>query len=190
MLLTTSYYRDLTGDTASPDAAVASAASAAQDLLEADLARSGYLESEERSEVCLLYPDGTLYPTATPITAIDGGYTVVDDTVYGAVPDVVEFTGLIDTTREPKRATITYTGGYTTATCPEPVLQDLAWATYAILNGTSSKTSAATSATAGASSVRLGDVAITWPAGALPSNPSRLGLAWSEATWRLRNREP
>lgn len=189
MLLEEQTYRAITGDTATASAAFASAASAAQELLEEDLRRPGYLESVERTEVCLLAPDGTLYPTATPITAITGGYEVVDDVVYGAVPSVAAFTGLIDTSVSPKRASITYTGGYTTATVPEHVLRDLAWATYAILNGYTGSQNAAAGDTTGATSVRVGDIAVTYgPSGR--GAPSVVGVAWSAATMRLRRVEP
>lgn len=185
MLLATETYRAITGDTASTAGAVASAASAAQDLLEEDLNRVGYFESAERSEVCLLAPDGTLYPTATPITAVTGGYEVVDNVVYGAVPDTAAFTGLIDATVSPKRATVTYTGGYTQASCPEHVLRDLAWVTYAILNKTAAQQ--ATAGTVQAQSVRLGDVAVTYGAGGAESATDVI-VEWSRSTRKLRAR--
>lgn len=187
MLLETQTYRDITGDTTSASAAVASAASAAQDLLEEELRRPGYLESQERSEVCILAPDGTLYPTATPITSISGGYEVVDDVVYGAVPDVASFTGLIDTSVSPKRATITYTGGYTAGTVPECILRDLAWVTYAILNAQTAAQGAAVAVQA--QSVRVGDVAVTYGASG-QSAASLTGVRWSDATLRYKDRRP
>lgn len=189
MLLTTTYYRQLTGDETTAATAVASAASAAQELLEADLARIGYLESAERTETLPLLDDGTLYPTALPITAVDGGLDWFDGVVYGAVPDIPSFTGLIEAT-QPRRVALTYTGGYTDATCPEPILRDLAWVAYALIHGVSARQAAASSASAGATSVRLGDVAITWPAGGSAAGAAtRLGVVWSPATMAYRSRD-
>jgi len=190
MLLTTAYYRQLTGDEATAATAVASAASAAQELLEADLARPGYLESAERTETLPLLDDGTVYPTATPVTAVDGGLDFFDNVVFAAVPDVLTFTGLIDATRSPKRVTLTYTGGYSSTTAPGTILRDLAWVSYALIHGTSARQGAASSATAGAQSVRLGDVAVTWGAnGASSGAAAQLGVVWSPATLAHRSRD-
>ena len=189
MLLTTTYYRQLTGDESTAATAVASAASAAQDLLEADLARVGYLEEAERTETLPLFDDGTLYHTANPVTAVDGGLDWLDGVVYGAVPDVPAFTGIIDAVR-PRRVELTYTGGFTEATCPEPILRDLAWVAYAIIHGVSARQAAAAGATSGATSVRLGDVAVTWPSGGSAAGAAtRLGVVWSPATLAHRSRD-
>lgn len=180
MLLETTYYRAVTGDTTTPDNAVATAASAAQDLLVDALGRG--IEEAERTESCLLYPDGTCYPSVTPITAVDGDLVHYHDTVYGAPATVEAFVGLIDTS-PPARATIVYTGGWTTATCPECILRDLAWVTYTILNPAAVRGLAQTP---GAQAVKVGDVAVTYGATSGVPAAGEIGVVWSRATLRHR----
>lgn len=179
MLLETSYYRRITGDAATPDNAVATAASAAQDLLVDELGRG--IEEAERTEDCLIYPDGTCYPSVTPITDAPG-LVVYNDTVYGAPPSVPAFVGLIDASA-PAHAEVTYTGGYTSASCPECILRDLAWVAYAILNPAAVRGLAQTP---GAQAVKVGDVAVTYPPGGGVPAAGEIGVRWSHATRRYR----
>ncbi len=179
MLLTEAYYQAITADTATTGAIFASAASAAQDRLEEDLGRPGYLEDlgVDIVETCVLFDDGTVYPTATPITACTG-LTVVDDTVYGATPDPQTFTGIFPQATPPT-VDVTYRGGYTTATCPRTILDALAWATYTIAHSSD----LADSAPEGATSVRVGDVAVTFGPDGRP-NPATLD--WPPGVRRYR----
>lgn len=186
MLLTETYYRQITGDTTTAASAVTAAASAAQDLLEDDLGRAGFLEEASRTERCRVYPDGTLYPTATPVSSVTGGLVVADDTVYGATPDATAFAGVF-LSDEPQSATITYTGGYTTATCPESILQDLAWAAYVLAHPSGSVPLAST---VGATAVRLGDAQVTYGSGGAGGSVVSRTIAWSPSTMRYRRRSP
>lgn len=179
MLTTFEYYQRITGDSTTVEAAWATAASSAQELLEGTLERPGLLESAERAEVCDVWPDGKLYPLAMPITAVAGGLTFHDDTVYGATPDPNVWTGFFPQT-EPAIATITYTGGYSNATAPEYMLRDLAWVTYVVLRPTLAQ---GATLVGKSSSVHVGDVSVSYGTNGV-GVVSVLGVGWSTETLR------
>lgn len=187
MLLTEDYYQRITGDTATPTEAFATAASAAQDLLEDALGVPGFLESGERTE-SLPICDGVVYPTATPVTVAEG-YTVVDgNTLYGVTPDLPAWLGTLDTPHA-ARADVTYTGGWTADTAPGYMRRDLAFVAWAILRPA---TVLSLGAIAGnPTSARVGDVAVTYGAnGAAPDGLAVVGVDWSYYTMRHRAIEP
>lgn len=181
MILTREYYQLITGDATSP-AQFASAASAAQELLEDELGRRGRLELAERTEPCDVYPDGTIYPQATPILSVVGGALVHDDVVYGASPDSNLFTGFFPGP-DPSIVTLTYTGGFDSVSAPECMRRDLAWVTYAILRPAAV---AGLSNFVGASSVSVGDVSVAYGQGGAVAGASVTGVVWSDATLRYR----
>jgi hypothetical protein len=186
VLLTETVYRQITGDAETPADAVATASSAAQDLLEDALARRGFLELDERTEELTLEGGGYVYPTAVPI--IDApGLVVHDDVVYGATPSLPEFVGLIGST-PPVYASVTYTGGFDSDTAPGYMLRDLAFAAWGILRPAQVL---ALAETPGATSVRVGDVALSFGAGGAGGGTTSLvGVSWSAYTLRHRGLEP
>jgi hypothetical protein len=164
MLLTHDYYMAVTGDTASSAEAFATAASSAQELLEDAVGRVGQLEHAERTETLTLEADGYLYPRAVPLVDADAGWQVRDNALHGGSIDLASFVGLLGT-EYPTDVTVTYRGGYTTATLPEYAMRDLALATYLLLHPMDLV--AATAIPAGATSASVGDVSLSFgPAGA------------------------
>lgn len=187
MLLTLAKYTEITGD-APAASAFSPAASAAQDLLEDALGRRGQLEEAERTEQVHYKQDGTLYPMATPITAVEGGLLLAEDVVYGATPDSGVFVGYFGPV-DPPIVTLTYTGGWTSANAPAYMIHDLAWATYELLRPEAAVALAGTPT--GASSAHSGDVSVSWGAGAgAPANVTTARFGWSFQTLRHKRRSP
>lgn len=184
MLLDHDYYKAITGDLASSPEAFASAASSAQDLLEDALDRVGLLESAVRTESMPVSDSGYVYPTATPVTVADG-WTIRDNSLLGGRTDLGEWVGLIGSD-EPAYTDVTYTGGYTWATLPEYARRDLASATWALLHPPDLSSTTATPA--GASSVSVDDVSISWGAGGAPGSSATVlrAVVWSPETMKLR----
>lgn len=172
MLVTYARYLAITGDAATDAADVEAALAEAQTLLEETLRRP--LESAERTER-LPVLDGRVYPSATPIT--DGGdLTVEGYALTGASPSTV-----LGTLTDSDHATVTYTGGYTADNVPSCIERDIAWAAHSIV-----RPALASGVPVGATSVRLGDAAVTF---ARPS-PGGQQIGWSPATLRFRRRLP
>lgn len=187
MILTHTYYQRITGDTTTPEGAFATAASSAQELLEDDLSRVGLLELGERTEQCEVLGTGQLFPAAVPVVSVTGDPTVVDDVVYGATPDANVLSGWFPG-GEPRHASVTYVGGFDASSAPEHMLRDLAFVTYAILRP--SVMVGMVAIPAGAQSVQVGDVAVSYGPGGAGGGASVAGVRWSPATWRHRRRDP
>lgn len=179
MLLTHARYQVLTGDTTTASAAFEVAASAAQDMLEDELGRIGLLESGVKSERLPLVWDGTLggwavFPTAVPITDAGADHTAQGAALVGVVIDASPFAF-----GDPAGySTVSYTGGYSTATVPAYMERDLAAATKVLLDPVG------TPVPAGATSIRLGDAAVTF---AGPQS-GLTDVGWSRQTLRHRKR--
>lgn len=188
MLLSETYYRNITGDTDTPADAFATAASAAQDLLEDALGVPGFLESAVRTETLTVYQGGICYPTATPITIAEG-FTVVDgNTLYGVPPDVPAYIGLIGSV-VPASAAVTYTGGWTSDTAPGYMRRDLAFVTWAILRPAG--VLALGQLPGSPTSASVGDVTVSYgAAGGAPNGLAVVGVEWSHFTIRHRQVEP
>lgn len=188
MLLTETYYRNITGDTDTPADAFATAASVAQDLLEDALSVPGFLESAERTETLAIHDGAVCYPTATPITDAPG-FTVVDgNTLYGVTSDLPAFVGLIDAAA-PASAEVTYTGGWTADTAPGYMRRDLAFVTWAILRPAAVLQLGQLAGSPTSASV--GDVSVSYgPSGAAPDGLAVVGVEWSRFTMRHRSIEP
>jgi hypothetical protein len=173
MLVTVERYRTITKDTTTAEAAVLDALADAQALLEGDLGRG--LESAERTERLQLHSNLRVYPAVTPITVADG-YTIYGfSELLGASPAG----GPFDLT-DPQYAEVTYTGGYTAATVPTCIERDIAWAAYQLLG-----LDASSHIPAGATSVRVGDTAVTF---AKPRSAADAGIRWTSPTLRYRRR--
>lgn len=169
-LLDVPTYRRLTGDSATADAAVTPALVDAQRLVEEYLRRP--LERAERTEQLRVYrlSDGRtgVYPSATPISAVPAGFVVEGVAVLGEGL-LSGFTPWLGSERE--HVTLTYTGGFVAATLPLTIAREIARLAQQL-------TQPVAAAPAGAKSVRVGDVAVTYatPTGGGVDAPGRLAL--------------
>lgn len=175
-------YVTLTGDSTSASASAVEALAVAQDMLEDELGRIGFLEDDgqDKEERLRLYDDdvfgGTVYPTAVPIT--DGGdYTQAGAALTAVGPDGGPFLWRTPTERY---ATVIYQGGYTAATVPAYMARDIAFAAYQLLH-----VAPLVAVPAGATSVSLGDASVSF-ASALAGGSA--GIGWSRETLRHRRR--
>jgi hypothetical protein len=185
VLLTLAKYQTTTGDVTTSSDAFATAAAEAQSLLEDALGRPGLLESAERTESLELHGGGYVYPNAVPVTDAPG-LVVHDDIIYGATLDIDDLPLIEWSISSPQRASVTYTGGWTSATAPGYMLRDLAFATWAVLHPEDLAEAAAIPA--GATAAKVGDVALSFGADGAPGSSGRIGasIAWSAETLRHR----
>lgn len=185
MLVTAVRYAAITGDISSAASAVSGWIGDATEQLEDHLDRK--LESAARTE--RMYPtrDGSLWPHAIPVT-VAAGYTIdghrLSGTWLNPVVDLINPTRLgID---------VTYTGGWVERTAnptatnrlPTCIETDLAIAAFLIGHPVPLATQLAAQQP-GATSVRLGDAAVTYgPNGAPAPRPTR--IVWSAPTCAYR----
>lgn len=155
MLISITRYREITSDTATASAVVETAIEDAQALLEDQLRRP--LEQAARTERLRVFPDGRVYPRATPIVSAAAGADIYGASIVDGTPD--------GTFLQPDEfAEVTYTGGYDPAETdmsavdyvPVELQRAVAWAAYTIVNAATS------AAPPGARSVTVGDVAVTY----------------------------
>lgn len=184
MLVTVVRYQAITGDTSTAASAVSALVEDATALAEEDLRRP--LEQAERTET--MWPDrcGWLWPLAVPL--VDGGdYTIDGD---GLKPGV---TGAVPYFPEPTASrAITYTGGFLERSAnpsasnrlPAHIERDLAWAAYALGHGDELLAGLPT----GASSVSVGDLSVSFEAGAAAQSATDVRIRWSRATMRHKRR--
>lgn len=157
--LTIAKYRVHTGDDTTPGTFVSGALVEAEELLEGELRRK--LASESRTEAVRIAADGSVYPPAYPITAATG-LTIDGRRLVGATPDLDTFVALIDSWADTvRRATVTWTGGFTAADGDAPLPRVLEHALYDIARGLVE--SAPVPALVGASAASVGDVSVSWP---------------------------
>lgn len=162
MLISITTYRDITGDTTSASAVVEDAIGDAQRALEERLGRP--LEQAQRTERCRVFPDGRVYPRATPIVAAQAGATI-----YGASISDGHVPGSF--INPDTHAQVTYTGGYDPTETdlaavdyvPVELRRAVAWAAHSLIHGTVS------AAPAGAVSVSVGDVSVNYGPGGAPA---------------------
>ena len=177
MLISVDRYRVITGDSSTAATAVSAAVETAGDLLGEELGWPGGVESAERTET-LGVLEGRVYPSAVPIT-VAAGFTIDGHALRGATP---QWADIFEDVDGAPVATVTYTGGWTSATVPASVERDVAWAARALLNPAE-----ALSVPAGATSVRLGDASVSY---GRPQSPGTAGVAWSRKTlgWHVKHR--
>jgi hypothetical protein len=188
MIVTVATYREITEDTTTLDTLVSARLEDAVDRLEELLDRP--LEQASRSELMIPMRDGTLMPRANPVIAAPSGWIVDGNVLIGGVliawPDPLN--PLIP------GPTLTYTGGWVernanpnaTNRLPWSIVEDLCW--YAWHLGQTRRT-AAIAAPAGATSVRLGDAAVTFgPNGAPAPSSAASRYCWSATTLAYRYR--
>jgi hypothetical protein len=180
-LLTEARYRAITGDTTTLASAVAEAVAEATDLLIDALGRE--VASAVRTERLQPTRDGWVWPSVVPITVAEG-YTIDGYGLIGpfgpAWPD------------ETGRVSITYTGGWVERTAnpsatnrlPAYIERDLAYAASALIHA--APATASSTYPAGATSVRLGDAAVTFGPDGAPRAGTNV-VTWSRRTLRHRN---
>lgn len=181
-MITAARYVELTGDTETVASAVNEAVADAVSELEEYLDRP--LAHGERTE--RISPDraGRIWPKATPLT--DGGdYTIDGLALIGSWP----YPSILN---PDSQLEVTYTGGWADARLEDPVgsplplciQRDLAWVAYRLLHPTAPGASVAP---AGATSVRLGDAAVSYgPGGAPDGIGADTSAWWSSRTKRYR----
>lgn len=161
VLCTVQDYWTITGDLSTLAAEITAAIEDATDLVEDELGRR--LRSQTVTETLELWPDaqftlGACYPTVTPVTAVTTGGTVHPMTSSAirvtAFPDLVA----ADWPATTRLLEVTYTGGYTSTTCPARIKRAVAKIAAAMVaSGAGATGGIPSAATAGA--VRVGDVA-------------------------------
>jgi hypothetical protein len=178
-VVTVAEYRALTGSAAGTDAAVQAALDETEALVAEYLRRP--LAEAERTETLVVRADGTVWPSATPVesvsepagAAVQGGTLIeVGGTAFG--PYFV--------TEGPwpgAKATVTYVGGWSSATLPATVRRAIVTAAKAALEGDTLALAARGPVTAEA----VGDVSRSYAApvggggSALPAGVVQ-GLRW------------
>lgn len=163
MLISIARYREITGDSTTASAVVETAIEDAQSTLEDRLRRP--LEQAARTERLRVFPDGRVYPRATPIISAAAGADIYGNAIVDGTP--------AGTFLEPDDyAEVTYTGGYDPAETdlsavdyvPVELQRAVAWAAYGILRPTDGP-----QAPPGATSVTVGDVSVTYGPGGAPA---------------------
>lgn len=178
-MITAVRYAAITGDTDTAASAVEEAVVEAVELLEEELGRP--LANAERTESMRPDRQGRLWPRATPITD-SGDYETEGLALLSAPfgwPSIVNPTGTVS---------VTYTGGWADPTAdgfdpdgdnpptlPQCIQRDLAWAAYRLLHPVAPGASVAP---AGATSLRLGDAAVTYGPDGAPD-----GIGGDTCTW-------
>ena len=184
MLVTVARYRAITGDQVTGDEAVSARIEEATELLEGELGRP--LEQAERTERMQPTRDGLLWPLATPLAAATD-YTIDGHALRGSTPFLLGYDFISDTTSAPE---VTYTGGWLERTAnpdsafrlPVHIERDIAFAAQAL-----GQSMPSLAVPAGATSVSLGDAAVTFKDGYHP-DPADAGVSWSSETLGYRYR--
>lgn len=181
MLITVARYRAITGDSTTVTSAVSALVEEAEGLLVEALERD--LAEATRTELLEPTRDGYLWPSCTPITAATG-WTINGNGLIGTFgPGWPDQTGRVSTT---------YTGGWVERTAnptatnrlPAYMERDIAFAAYALGHNTAAATPIYP---VGATSVRLGDAAVTFGPDGAP-RPGTDVVTWSRRTLSWRNR--
>lgn len=178
-LLTVARYRAITGDTDTTDAAVTARVELAVERLAEVLDRP--LVEGEYTETLTPSGDGRVWPRATPIT--DPGDYTLDGLSLGWVASGVFGSSSV---------AVTYTGGFVERSgnptalnrLPVCIEEDLAWAVWAMSN----PPLVGSVVPAGARSVQLGDVSVTF--GENGASLNRSGVTWSRRTLSYRYTVP
>lgn len=172
MLLTYSDYRVITGDTVSTTSAVTGALLEATGLIEGLLHRT--LEQQTLTESLQITQTGIVFPTCVPVASIAANSAASGSILYGGFAINVRsgptatFDMVIERTEIatifPFDATVsfTYTGGYAAAALPFPIRRGIARLARAIILGPSAQ--AGGPRPAGASSVSMGDISVSYAA--------------------------
>lgn len=175
-------YRRITRDAINYDGDVTAALVEAQNIVEQRTER--FYESATRTEKLYRYPDGAVYPLATPITSVSVpvGATINGNAVTGTAwsyGDAAVNWYLTDMSFNSLPVEITYIGGYAPGNIPAAIVKVTAEIAKISL-------SPLALLPAGASSIAVGDVNISGSnLGGLGSLPSSITRTLRE--WKKRN---
>lgn len=182
MIVTVARYRAITGDDATATATVSAKLERAIDMLADELDRPEGFDEAERTERLWPTRDGYLWPSHLPLVSCST-YDIDGDGLVGtfgpAWPD------------DHGGVTVTYTGGWVERSAnpwaanrlPAYVEEDIAWAAWALAQPANPS-----AFPAGATSVRLGDAAVTFGPDGAPANPGVGRVKWSRRTLSHRSR--
>lgn len=176
-LLTYARYVSLAGDSTSASATVLESIDYAETEIARFLRRP--LPEGLYTDKLVVWPDSRVYPKAVPLVSVPASASyVVDDEVclLYAWPDTIsspfvgadlleENLGWSGYAATSARATVTYTGGWTLANAPLPVLRAIAFMAKALANP-----GAQTPTPPGVASMSVGDVSVTYRNGS-PDDP-------------------
>lgn len=169
-------YRLHTGDQETDDSAVSAALLEAESLVEEHLRR--LLPLEARTATFPIYPDGRVYPNAWPI--LTASLTIDGRSLKGATPDSGPFIGYIDF-EPPYTMSVTWTGGFDAGSLPVTLR-------HAIYEVARPLALDAAPVTVGASSVRLGDAAMTFDGPSSSASIDSLAPGMTDRIRKYRNR--
>lgn len=167
-IVSVSTYRHFTHDTTTSDDDVTTAIADGIEVVEEILRRP--LESKERTEDVYIEWRGNapyggyMYPLATPITAVPSGYSILGDAIVlgSATLTVGDLPGPFFDYENINDArsimSITYTGGWTADTLPMSLTRAICEAAFGLTRPFNS------SVPIGATSVKVGDVAVSYGA--------------------------
>lgn len=124
MICTVDDYQRITGDTATAPADVEQYITEAQEFIESETDKR--FSSAQRTETLYVYPDGRVYPHATPVTAVASPAGAVFTTVaIGAGAGLLDAGVWPDRCSRPTRS-VTYTGGYADGQAPAALVRLIA----------------------------------------------------------------
>jgi hypothetical protein len=168
-LVTLADYRALGQDADTPDNTVTALLPVAQGLVELELGRVGQLELAAQQEELEVWNDNLVYPTAIPIDSATPGFVTakkfrptgtslvhyVDPLPGFGYPSWSggAYVGLC-----PRRALVSYTGGYDDTTAPYPLKLAIVRLVKTLLPGSGGLLAQAPAGTKG---ITVGDVSIT-----------------------------
>lgn len=169
-LLTYARYVTLTGDTASASATIEEQIDVAEQEVERFLDRP--LAEGLYTDSLVVYPSGRAYPKAVPLVSVPvtATYEIEDEvtlkSVAAAYDLIVDYpdVGWDGYAATSGRVALTYTGGWTAQNVPLAVARAIALITYGLAHPQVS------SAPPGATSVKVGDVSVSY-AGGPPADP-------------------
>lgn len=172
-IVTIAEYRSVTGDTATASGTVQEWLDDTEQELAEFLDRPLYFDGTERVRINVERRGLVVYPRATPI--LDGGtLTVAGNALVGASPVDEPFS-----TSDPAYAEVTYEGGWTAATLPRAIRNDVCWAVRRAVRGEAARLPVA------ATSVSLGDASVSFGGTGVPDQGD---ARWSRQTRRYRRR--
>lgn len=186
-LVTTLRYGAITGDVTTAASAVSALIDEATDMLAEELGRP--LTSQERTETMWPSRDGRwVFPLAVPITVAEG-YRIEGDGLRSTAPFANVTSAPFEST---DTVSVTYTGGFVEPTAnvgepnalPRHLERDIAWAAYALGH----VDEILSSIPAGATSISVGDLSVSFGPGASGASNDDMTIKWSRVTRRHRRR--
>jgi hypothetical protein len=176
-----------TGDHDTDESIVNQAVDKATKLLEERLGRSlAYGSYTERLPVYTVAGAFTVFPSVIPLTQVLTNGTVRGDQIADVDVDAdsgTSFAVWSPSTGESRYATVTYVAGFTPDALPESIIRDICACALRDLQD-----AAPSVIPVGATSVRVGDVAIGFGSEGAPASAAG-GFEWSSDTLRWRKRK-